>query len=158
MRPKAKYAVIHRHREEYPISAMYKFFGVSRSGYYNFTKLLGKPEKDADLAKIIQLCQDTTDKTYGYRRVWLWLKARTYIGILFRVKASVPAVRGISASLLSEIRMTQRKRLTIGMVVFGLLADRTSMRLLMMISGGLLILMAAVMFLDKSFYRHSSDK
>jgi DHA3 family macrolide efflux protein-like MFS transporter len=48
--------------------------------------------------------------------------------------------------------------LPIGMVVFGVLADRTSMRLLMMISGGLLILMAAVMFLDKSFYRHSSDK
>lgn len=47
--------------------------------------------------------------------------------------------------------------LPIGMVVFGLLADRTSMRLLMMISGGLLILMAAVMFLDKSFYRHSSE-
>ena len=46
--------------------------------------------------------------------------------------------------------------LPIGMVVFGLLADRTSMRLLMMISGGLLILMAAVMFLDKSFYRHGS--
>ena len=55
---------------------MYKFFGVSRSGYYNFTKRLGKPEKDADLAKTIQLCQDTTDKTYGYRRVWLWLKRK----------------------------------------------------------------------------------
>ena len=40
------------------------------------------------------------------------------------------------------------------MAVFGLLADITSMRLLMVISGGLLILMAAVMFLDKSFYRH----
>ena len=48
--------------------------------------------------------------------------------------------------------------LPIGMVVFGLLADRTSMRLLMVVSGGLLILMAAVIFLDKSFYRHSSDK
>ena len=44
--------------------------------------------------------------------------------------------------------------LPIGMVVFGLLADRTSMRLLMMISGGLLILMAAMMRLDKSFYQH----
>ena len=41
----------------------------------------------------------------------------------------------------------------IGMVVFGLLADRTSMRLLMVVSGCLLILMAAVMFLDKSFYQ-----
>jgi len=47
--------------------------------------------------------------------------------------------------------------LPIGMVVFGLLADRTSMRLLMVISGGLLILMAAVMFLDKSFYRYGSE-
>ncbi len=47
--------------------------------------------------------------------------------------------------------------LPIGMVVFGLLADRTSMRLLMVVSGGLLILMAAVMFVDKSFYRHGSE-
>ena len=47
--------------------------------------------------------------------------------------------------------------LPIGMVVFGLLADRTSMRLLMVVSGVLLILMAAVMFWDKSFYRHGSE-
>lgn len=46
--------------------------------------------------------------------------------------------------------------LPIGMVAFGLLADRTSMRLLMVLSGSLLILMAAVMFLDKSFYRHDN--
>ena len=48
--------------------------------------------------------------------------------------------------------------LPIGMVVFGLLADRTSMRLLMVVSGSLLILMATMMFLDKSFYRHSCEK
>ena len=74
--PKAKYAVIYRHRSEYPISVMCKFFGVSRSGYYDFMKRLGRPEKDADLAKEIQICQDTTDKIYGYRRVWLWLKRK----------------------------------------------------------------------------------
>ena len=28
MRPRAKYAVIYRHREEYPISVMCQFFGV----------------------------------------------------------------------------------------------------------------------------------
>ena len=48
--------------------------------------------------------------------------------------------------------------LPIGMVVFGLLADRISMRLLMVVSGGLLILMAAVMILDKSFYQHSVER
>jgi hypothetical protein len=76
VRPKTKYAVIHRHREEYPISVMCKFFGVSRSGYYDFIKRLGRPEKDADLAKEIQTCQDAADKTYGYRRVWLWLNRK----------------------------------------------------------------------------------
>ena len=76
VRPKAKYAVIYRHRNEYPISVMCKFFGVSQSGYYDFTKRIGRPEKDADLAKEIQLCQDISDKTYGYRRVWLWLERK----------------------------------------------------------------------------------
>ena len=76
MRPKTKYAVIHRHRNEYPISVMCKFFEVSRSGYYDFVKRLGNPEKDADLAEKIRLCQESTDKTYGYRRVWLWLERK----------------------------------------------------------------------------------
>ena len=48
--------------------------------------------------------------------------------------------------------------LPIGMVVFGLLADRISMRLLMVVSGGLLILMATGMILDKSFYQHSVER
>ena len=76
MRPKAKYAVIYRHRNEYPVSVMCKFFGVSRSGYYDFVKRFGKPEHDAALARKIEECQNRTDKTYGYRRVWKWLKDR----------------------------------------------------------------------------------
>lgn len=76
MRPKVKYAVIYRHREEYPISVMCEFFEVSRSGYYGYVKQLGKPERDADLAKEIEQCQSRTDKTYGYRRVWKWLRGR----------------------------------------------------------------------------------
>ena len=48
--------------------------------------------------------------------------------------------------------------LPIGMVVFGLLADRISMLLLMVVSGGLLILMATGMILDKSFYQHSVER
>lgn len=79
MRPKVKYAVIHRHRSEYPISVMCNFFEVSRSGYYDFVKRYGKPEHDAPLAKEIQECQEKTDKTYGYRRVWKWLKDRNIV-------------------------------------------------------------------------------
>ena len=76
MRPKVKYAVIYRHRDEYPVSVMCRFFGVSRSGYYDFVKRLGKPESDAPLAEKIKECQNKADKTYGYRRVWKWLKDR----------------------------------------------------------------------------------
>lgn len=55
---------------------MCRFFEVSRSGYYNFVRRIGQAESDAELAKKIQECQDRTDKTYGYRRVWKWLKDR----------------------------------------------------------------------------------
>ena len=68
--------VIYRHRNEYPILVMCKFFAVSRSGYYDFVKRLGKPERDAEIADKIKECQVKTDKTYGYRRVWKWLRDR----------------------------------------------------------------------------------
>ena len=76
MRPKLKYAVIYRHRHEYPVRVMCRFFGVSRSGYYDFVKRIGQPEHDVDLAERIRECQRITDKTYGYRRVWKWLQDR----------------------------------------------------------------------------------
>ena len=103
MRPKTKYAVIHRHRNEYPISVMCKFFEVSRSGYYDFVKRLGNPEKDADLAEKIRLCQESTDKTYGYRRVWLWLERRN-------IKRNPKTVLRVMKKygLLSEIRRCRK--------------------------------------------------
>ena len=111
MRPKAKYAVIYRHRDEYPVSVMCKFFEVSRSGYYDFVKRLGQPEKDADLAKEIQMCQDVTDKTYGYRRVWLWLEHKE----IHRNPKTVLRVMK-KYGLLSEIRR-RRKWVNLGQQV-----------------------------------------
>ena len=49
----AKYTVIYRHRNEYPVSVKCCFFQASRSGYYDFAHRLGKPEKNAALAEII---------------------------------------------------------------------------------------------------------
>ena len=74
MRPKVKYHVIYKHRTEYPVSVMCRFFGVSRSGYYAFVHRLGKPEKDAALAEVIAQQRERSCRTYGYRRMWLWLK------------------------------------------------------------------------------------
>ena len=74
VRAKAKYAVIYRHRKEYPILVMCKFFSVSRSGYYSFVKRMNRPEKDASLAETIRQQQSKCFHTYGYRRMWQWLK------------------------------------------------------------------------------------
>ena len=76
MRPSIKYHVIYRHREAYPVAVMCAFFEVSRSGYYAFVHRLGRPEKDADLAEIIAQQRERSFRTYGYRRMWLWLKSQ----------------------------------------------------------------------------------
>ena len=108
MRPKVKYAVIYRHRDEYPVSVMCRFFCVSRSGYYDFVKRLGKPESDTQLAEKIKECQNKADKTYGYRRVWKWLKDRN-------IKRNPKTVLRVMEKfgLLSEIRR-RRKWINLG--------------------------------------------
>lgn len=76
MRPQVKFHIIYRHRNEYPVSVMCRFFGVCRSGYYSFVQRLGRQEKDAVLAEQIRRQQKRCDNTYGYRRMWLWLESR----------------------------------------------------------------------------------
>lgn len=53
---------------------MCRFFGVSRSGYYDYVKRRDMPAKDLELAEKIRECQDKCGKTYGYRRVHIWLE------------------------------------------------------------------------------------
>ena len=68
-----KYLAIYRHREKYSITTMCAFFEVSRSGYYDYVKRIDKPMKDEIWAKAIAECQELCRKTYGYRRVQIWL-------------------------------------------------------------------------------------
>ena len=74
MKPKVKYMVIYRHREQYSISEMCRFFNVSRSGYYDYVKRMDVPAWDLPLAEKIRECQEKCGKTYGYRRVQIWLE------------------------------------------------------------------------------------
>ena len=53
---------------------MCKFFNVSRSGYYAFLKRRDIPDRDLPLANRIKACQQESHKTYGYRRVHIWLE------------------------------------------------------------------------------------
>ena len=73
MKASVKYQVVYRHREKYIISEMCRFFKVSRSGYYDFVRRLGRKPKDEELAGLIGQCQESCKRTYGYRRVAIWL-------------------------------------------------------------------------------------
>jgi len=66
--------VIYRHKDKYSISEMCRFFSVSRSGYYGYVSRMDVPAKDLPLAEKITECQERCGKTYGYRRVHIWLE------------------------------------------------------------------------------------
>ena len=74
MKPSIKYQVIFKHKDKYSVNSMCKFFEVSRSGYYAFLKRMDIPDRDLPLAEKIRECQEETHRTYGYRRVHIWLE------------------------------------------------------------------------------------
>lgn len=74
VKPSVKYHIIYRHRTRYPITKMCEFFKVSRSGYYDFVKRKERINQEIELVEIIRKQQERVWKTYGYRRMCLWLK------------------------------------------------------------------------------------
>ncbi len=74
MKTSVIFMVIYRHKDKFSISEMCRFFNVSRSGYYDYVKRMDIPAKDLPLAEKIKECQDKCGRTYGYRRVHIWLE------------------------------------------------------------------------------------
>ena len=97
---KIKFDVIHQYRNEYPIQAMCAFFGVSRSGYYRYIQHLDTPKKDVGVAEMIRQCHQECGRTYGYRRVKIWLEREKRISLNEKTVLRIMQNYG----LLSEIR------------------------------------------------------
>ena len=76
MKAQIKYLAIWRYKDKYPVNLMCQFFEVSRSGYYNYLKRKDNLERDKPLVDLITKCQEHSRKTYGYRRVHIWLMRR----------------------------------------------------------------------------------
>ena len=106
MRPRVKYQTIYMNRNRYPVSVMCHFFSVSRSGYYDYVGRLEQPAHDTELANIIREQQEKCDKTYGYRRMWKWLKKAKKIHK--NPKTILRIMR--KYELLSEIRRSRKWR------------------------------------------------
>ena len=78
---------------------MCRFFDVSRSGYYDYVKRMDVPARDLPLAEKIKKCQEKHGKTYGYRRVHIWLERQ---GIHYNPKTILRVMQ--KYNLLSEVR------------------------------------------------------
>ena len=99
MRTSVKFMVIYRNKDKYSISEMCRFFNVSRSGYYDYVKRMDIPARDLPLAEKIKECQTKHGKTYGYRRVHIWLEKQ---GIHHNPKTILRVMQ--KYNLLSEVR------------------------------------------------------
>lgn len=83
---------------------MCRFFEVSRSGYYGYVKRIGRPQKDESLAEMVRECQDRCGKTYGYRRIHVWLIREKFLYLNPKTVLRVMNKYG----LLSEIRRRRK--------------------------------------------------
>ena len=91
--------VIYHNKDKYSISEMCCFFKVSRSGYYDYIKRMDRPSSEKYLVEKICECQERTHKTYGYRRVQIWLERQ---GIHKDPKTVLRVMQ--KYNLLSEVR------------------------------------------------------
>lgn len=75
------YQVIYHMRKKYPVTAMSRFFEVSRSGYYAWVDRLGQADRDSANMATVEAAYLRSRRTYGYRRVtdWLQRKPETYM-------------------------------------------------------------------------------
>ena len=105
--------VIYRHKDKYSISEMCRFFEVSRSGYYDYVKRMDIPAWDLPLADKIRECQEHSHRTYGYRRVHIWLERQ---GIYRNPKTVLRVMQ--KYNLLSEVRRKKYHNYTNGIYVY----------------------------------------
>ena len=98
---------------------MCKFFEVSRSGYYSYLKRMDMPANDLPLAEKIKECQDKCGKTYGYRRVHIWLERN---GIYRNPKTVLRVMQ--KYNLLSVVRRKKYHNYNMGIHKYPNLLDR----------------------------------
>lgn len=74
-----RYKVIHRFRDRFTVEELCKLLEVSRSGYYKWLNRKDEPDKDKVIADLIVECHKKAHRTYGYRRVKIWLLRKALV-------------------------------------------------------------------------------
>ena len=67
------------------MNAMCQFFEISRAAYYAWVKKMDQPSPDAERLEWVQEAYQKSHRTYGYRRITLWIGKHK--GVLINHKA-----------------------------------------------------------------------
>jgi len=89
------------------VKAMCEFFGVSRAAYYAWLKRQAGADKDASRMALVQEAWEKSRKTYGYRRISLWI--RQHKGIVINHKAVLRLMNKLNIQSVARKRKPYKK-------------------------------------------------
>lgn len=73
--------MIEHNRKRYEVARMCEFFEVSRAAYYAWRKKIEQPDPDEPRIRLIEEAYIASRKTYGYRRIQMWIEQNKGITI-----------------------------------------------------------------------------
>ena len=97
-----KYSFITQHKNTYPISLQCQVLGVSRQGYYHYSKVTTNKQKSTEYQEMLEWIKELallTDFSYGSRRMKKALNALSY-----------PVSRDKTRKLMSEAGVSVRRK------------------------------------------------
>ena len=86
---------------------MCRFFNLSRAAYYAWVKRLDKPDQDADRMELVREAWEKSRKTYGYRRISLWIQQNK--GVLINHKAVLRLMNKMNIHSVARRRKPYKK-------------------------------------------------
>jgi putative transposase len=86
---------------------MCEFFGISRAAYYEWTQKVTQPDTDQAHLAAVQEAYEQSHKTYGYRRITLWL--RKYKGLYLNHKAVLRLMNKLNIRSIARQRKIYKK-------------------------------------------------
>lgn len=94
------------------MKAMCEFFGVSRAAYYAWSKEVDQPDRDTERKQLIQEAYEKSHKSYGYRRITLWL--RKHKGVCINHKAVLRLMSRMNIHSVARKRKIYKKVTELG--------------------------------------------
>ena len=91
---------------------MCEFFGISRAAYYAWVKSWEVPDSNAERKTLIQEAYEKSHKTYGYRRITLWIRKNK--GIFINHKAVLRLMNRMNIRSVARKRKIYKKMTELG--------------------------------------------